>query len=119
MTQTTIREAIDWIRECPVPGPQHELMTRVLTENESEFDNVSLQFTVSMYMQLNVIVGDGFHRVRGAEQEDQAWFTLGPHDGGLVLRQGIGFELRHEVCLSEDGARDLIRQGIEHVTGNV
>lgn len=115
MTPTTIREAIDWIGACPLLGPNQERMTRILTKNEREFDNGRFQFTVSMHMQLNVIVDDGFHGCRGPEELDRKWFTLGPHDDGLILRLGDGSEIKNEAVMPEQAATELIRQGIRHI----
>ncbi|MDY0167914.1 MAG: hypothetical protein RBS80_15305 [Thermoguttaceae bacterium] len=91
-------------------------MTRVLTDNEREFDNGQFQFTVSMCSQLNVIVDDGFHGIRKPEQEEHKWFTLGPYDDGVILRLGDGTDILNEVVMREEEVTDLIRQGIRHIS---
>ena len=67
MAFTSIHEAIDWIGSCPTLGAHQRLMLRVLSDNEREFANGCFQFTVSMLMQVNVTVDDGFHGIRGPE----------------------------------------------------
>ena len=90
-------------------------MVRVLENNKQEFDCNSFQFTVSMYMSLNVIIDDGYHGIRDADDVCQKWFSLGPSDDGLVVRTGDGDAISDTIYGSETSASSLIRNGVEHL----
>lgn len=118
MAPTSIREAIEWIRSCPTMGPYQNMMIRVLSNHESEFSDSDLQFTVSMYMSLNVILDDRHVGIRGPEHLDQKWFTLGPNEDDLILRLGNGAEVVQESVRPEIDAAELIQTGIRHIAGS-
>ncbi|QDT95371.1 hypothetical protein [Gimesia aquarii] len=112
MASTKISEAIAFFKQCPYPHSKQDLMIRVLTDNESEFQNGHYQFSVGMYIQLNVELDDGHD-----ELADHNYFTLGPtDDDDLVLRLGNKSGILETKILPEDKVTELIRSGINHLS---
>jgi len=66
---TKVSQVVAWLMECPAVGEHQHRMAALMTLLQPVFEQYRLQFTVSMYVCVNIIADDGFHGIRTKPEE--------------------------------------------------